>query len=274
MKLRSVMAKLRGKGRDQVPTGLEASVIPDLPTVIRPNEGPMVVPDTEAAEVIARNLQGAANDLERLYYSHRGHLAFKWHHYLKVYDRYLGRYRNRPLRLLEIGVMDGGSLEIWRKYFGQEAVIFGIDISERCAAFDGHGGAVRIGDQSDTTFLEKTVLEMGGVDVVIDDGSHIASHQRASFRTLFPMLSPDGIYICEDVHTAYWEGWEGGLQRPGTFIERAKGIVDQMHGWYAPVPTSPADLDFLRSVQSVSFFDSMVIIEKGQKERPYAVAVR
>ena len=58
-------------------------------------------------------------------------------------------YRNRPVRLLEIGVFKGGSMHLWRKYFGLEAILFGIDIDPKCAQFDGRDAQVRIGSQDD-----------------------------------------------------------------------------------------------------------------------------
>ena len=97
--------------------------------------------------------------------------------------------------MLEIGVAQGGSLALWRKFLGDEAVIFGIDIDPKCAAFDGSGGRVRIGSQDDPKFLRDVAAEMKGIDVVLDDGSHIGRHQRASFDVLFPLLSDGGIYI-------------------------------------------------------------------------------
>ena len=109
--------------------------------------------------------------------------------------------------MLEIGVFMGGSLALWRKFLGPDAVIFGIDINPSCIAFDGQFACVRIGSQDDPQFLRSIVAEMGGIDVVLDDGSHIASHQRASFDLLFPLLSDGGHYIVEDMHTAYWRSF-------------------------------------------------------------------
>ncbi len=84
--------------------------------------------------------------------------------------------------MLEIGVSKGGSLALWRKALGDRATIFGIDIDPKCAEFDGKFAKVRIGSQADASFLKSVVDEMGGVDLVLDDGSHVASHQRASFE--------------------------------------------------------------------------------------------
>lgn len=72
------------------------------------------------------------SDMERIFYSHNGRTTYKWHHYLELYDIHMKRFRNNEVRVLEIGVQTGGSLQIWRKYFGQKAIIFGIDIDQRC----------------------------------------------------------------------------------------------------------------------------------------------
>lgn len=156
-----------------------------------------------------------------LFYGYDGdHLINKWNHFLPIYSRLFAPYRNgmpdgRPLRFLEIGVYEGGSLDLWRRFFGESAILYGIDVDPRCAVFDGRAAQVRIGSQADPAFLRSVVAEMGGVDIVLDDGSHVASHQRVSFETLFPLLAEDGLYVAEDLHTSYWRDYEGGYRRKG-----------------------------------------------------------
>jgi hypothetical protein len=251
-------------------------------------ESMLVVSDEDAHAYIVRNLEGATNELEKIYYSHKGRRILKWHHYLSIYDRHFQPYKTLALdrlnnstniapegklRILEIGVQNGGSLQMWRRYFDAKAVIFGIDIDPRCKEFEEEDCQIRIGDQSDPTFLRSVIDEMGGIDIVIDDGSHIASHQLASFRFLFPLLVQEGIYICEDLHTSYWDDWEGGYKKDGTFIEFTKDIIDNMHEWYFHNPSATNDLNLKKIVLGVSVYDSVVVIEKGNKERPYAVHV-
>jgi Methyltransferase domain len=208
---------------------------------------------------------GAASDIARLFAEHRGEGVDKWHHYLPLYERYLGPLRGRPLRFLEIGVFKGGSLEMWRKYFGPEAMIYGIDIDPTCARFDGRDGRVRIGSQADPEFLAKVVDEMGGVDVVLDDGSHVMAHIRASLAALFPRLSPGGTYIIEDLHTAYWPQYGGGMG-PENFYGTVRAMVDDMHGWYHEAGVAhPATAG---QVTGIHVHDSMVVLEKGTAHRP------
>ncbi len=209
---------------------------------------------------------------------HEGNLVDKWRHYLPIYDRLMGPFRDgftdesgvrRPLRFLEIGVSQGGSQQLWRKYLGPEAVIFGIDINPDSAkAVDPSNSQVRIGSQADPEFLRSVVAEMGGVDVVLDDGSHVAQHQRVSLQTLWPLLPEGGMFMCEDVHTAYWTQFEGGLRSPGSYIEEIKELIDDMHAHYHDGGLSSGLLNARDEVGAIQIFDSIVAIEKAKRGAP------
>ncbi len=206
-----------------------------------------------------------------LFFSNQGRPVAKWLHYLPIYDQLLGSYAGSKVKMLEIGVAHGGSLELWRKFLGDEAVIFGIDIDPKCVAYDGGGGRVRIGSQDDPKFLRDVAAEMKGLDVVLDDGSHVGRHQIASFDVLFPLLSDGGLYIIEDVCSSYWPHWEGGRNRRGTIIEYLKNKVDDMHNHYQKKGLNkPADMTDMESIQ---FFDSIVAIRKRKQLPRYQVMV-
>ncbi len=217
-----------------------------------------------AADIGAK--YGPVGDIVQLFAQHRGEGVDKWHHYLPLYERYLGPWRGRPLRFLEIGVFKGGSLEMWRRYFGPEAVVFGIDIDPTCARFDGRDGQVRIGSQADPAFLKAVIDEMGGVDVVLDDGSHVMSHVRASLAALFPRLSAGGIYVIEDLHTAYWEQYGGSPDGPANFYSTVRAMIDDMHGWYHGAGV--AHPQTAGQLTGIHIHDSMVVLEKNQAHRP------
>jgi cephalosporin hydroxylase len=198
-----------------------------------------------------------------LFFANTGRRTGKWLHYLGVYDKILDPFVNTPARMLEIGVSGGGSLQLWRKFLGRQAVIFGIDVDPQCAPLGGDDAVVRIGSQDDPEFLRTVIAEMGGLDVVVDDGSHIASHQRASFEALFPLLSDGGIYVLEDLHTSYWPRFEGGLRRRGTAIEYLKAKIDSMHAHYQRKGVNRAEL--IEPIESIQFFDSIAVVTKRQQ---------
>lgn len=207
------------------------------------------------------------DDMSRLFYDHNGRHISKWSHYLPIYDRHLSGFRGRPVRMLEIGVFKGGSLQLWRKYLGKDATIFGIDIDESTSRFDDEDARVRIGSQADPNFLRYVVAEMGGIDIVLDDGSHVAPHQRISFETLYPLLNKNGLYVVEDLHTAYWHGYfEGGFRRRGTFIEEMKSLIDDVHyPWHR---RRQRFAGVHESAEAIHFYNSMVVIEKRDVEAP------
>jgi len=223
------------------------------------------------SEEVQRLEKVAESDLAKLFYSHNGRIINKWLHYLEIYDKEFAIYRNTSLSFLEIGVSQGGSLELWRKYFGENATIFGIDIDPACAQRFDPPNQVRIGSQEDEAFLIRVLDEIGDPDIVLDDGSHVSRHQMTSFRILFPRLKVGGLYIIEDLHTAYWpESFEGGYRRRGTGIELAKTLVDDMHGWFH---NSGQRLAPQTQIASIRFYNSIVVIEKGDISMPGHIQV-
>jgi len=221
-----------------------------------------------AEDIDASAYQG---DVARIFFANKGPLVHKWLHYLEIYERTFARFRGKPFRFLEIGVSKGGSLQMWRSFFGDQATIFGIDINPDCAAINGQHGQVRIGSQDDPAFLASVIAEMGGVDIILDDGSHVARHQRVSFDILFPLLSDDGLYVIEDMHTAYWGHFEGGLRRPGTAIEMLKGKVDEMHRQY--FERGRNDFAKMLAIESIQFFDSIAVVHKRAQDERRVVMV-
>lgn len=208
----------------------------------------------------------AGTDMERAFYDNTGRDVHKWTHYPAIYDRHFEPFRGRPVRMLEIGVFRGGSMDLWRRYFGEHLVVVGIDVDPRCAQLDTPATAVRIGSQSDPRFLASVVAEFGPFDIVLDDGSHVGSDQRASFGALFDHVRDGGLYVIEDLHTSYWpHPYGGGYRLPGTGIELVKDVIDEIHGWYH---STPGSLGVRESVTAIHVYDSIVVLEKGRKSRP------
>lgn len=207
-----------------------------------------------------RTKYGFDGDLLRIFAGNKGEVVHKWHHYIPIYDRYFAKLRGTPVRFLEIGVSKGGSLRMWRDYLGPEAMLYGVDIDPACARFDGGAGQVRIGSQDDAEFLAAVVAEMGGVDVVLDDGSHHMDHVRASLSILFPALATGGVYMIEDMHSAYWQAWGGGYGQAGNVFRDLQPIIDDMHGAYHGQGMRMPKVG--PSVSAVHVHDSIIVLEK------------
>ncbi len=120
------------------------------------------------------------------------------HNYLPYYWMHFRDIRKQVKKVCEIGLQNDYSIRMWEEFF-PNAEVFGIDIDPQCKSFEGDRRRVFIGDQSDPQFLAEFLNEVGGgLDVVIDDGSHLVEHQLATFEILFPAMSSHGIYVMED----------------------------------------------------------------------------
>jgi demethylmacrocin O-methyltransferase len=193
----------------------------------------------------------------------------KWgsHWYTQHYQRYFGTLRKRPLNLLEIGVggeamvdYGGASLRMWKRFF-PNARIVGIDIFDK-RHFSEPRIDVRICDQTDAQALRKLSEEYGGFDIIIDDGSHVNEHVIGTFRTLFPLLRPNGIYAIEDTQTSYWPSYGGGRARPDTLLNFFKGLTDGLN--YAEYSDDGYTPDCLEgNIVEMAFFHNLVIVRKG-----------
>ena len=113
------------------------------------------------------------SDLERYFDDVRdGPGVWKWRHYFDVYTKHLARFRGAPLTFIEVGVYSGGSLRMWRHFFGERARIVGIDLSPQVLTYENQSEYGRpeifVGDQGDPEFWRRTLAHIGSVDVVLD----------------------------------------------------------------------------------------------------------
>ncbi|MGI9169120.1 MAG: class I SAM-dependent methyltransferase [Caulobacteraceae bacterium] len=204
-------------------------------------------------------------ELWRDFLTNRGKAIHKWEHYFPIYERHFEPWRGRSLTFLEIGVAKGGSLDMWRRGFGPLARIVGIDIDPTSRRHEGPGIFVRVGDQSDPGFLRSIVEEFGAPDIVLDDGSHQMADVRASFEFLYPRLPKNGVYLIEDLHTAYWKEYGGGVDEPASFVNFAKSMIDKLNADHARGAVEPDA--FTRDTFCLAFYDSVIVFEKGHAWR-------
>ena len=207
------------------------------------------------------------NALERHFRRNRKRLIHKWMHYFEVYDRHFARFRCKRVVVVEFGVSHGGSLQMWRKYFGRKATIYGIDIDPRCKKFESKRTKILIGDQEDRDFLRSIVAKTGPIDVLIEDGGHTMGQQIATFEEIYPTMAEDGVFLIEDLHTSYWADYGGAYRDPGTFIEYAKNLTDQLNAHHSQQPELEVD-DFTRTTKSMHWYDSIIVFERGSVVAP------
>lgn len=208
-----------------------------------------------------------ANPLYAYFLAHRtGRLLDKWVHYFPIYHRHLERWRGKAPRVLEIGVYQGGGLDLWEHYLGPTAVLVGLDIDEAAIRMADPRRTIVLGDQADPEFLRSLVESHGPFDVIIDDGGHTMEQQIVSIETLFPLLAEGGTYLVEDTHTSYWDDHGGGLRREGTFMEWVKDRLDDLHAYHRPDPVHPVWADH---VDGVHCYDSVIVFDKVRRPAPF-----
>ena len=194
----------------------------------------------------------------------------KWTHYFDVYERHLQKFRNTSVILLEIGVKNGGSLSLWRKYFGPSAKIFGADIYEKSLQMQkdniyGNPERIIIGDQGTESFWNnvKEALPGNKLDILIDDGSHIPEHMKLSLDYSLKLLRPGGVYICEDVHQS---------NNPllhyvfNNIIYSKSSMLSTLNSFR---PSSRETSYYQRNIFAVSFYPYIVVVEKNKYSRKF-----
>jgi hypothetical protein len=192
-------------------------------------------------------------ELERYFDEHlTGPGLFKWRHYFSIYERHFAKFRGRPVVIVEIGIFSGGSLAMWRTYFGDAAQIVGVDIEPACRQYEGPNTRVFIGDQSDPDFWKRFVQEVPEIDIIIDDGGHRADQQIPTLEALLPHLRPGGVYLCEDMHGRF-----------NAFQEYLNGLAGNLHAVHRTgKQLSTKTTRLQRSIDSIHLYPFVAVIEK------------
>jgi hypothetical protein len=219
--------------------------------------------------------------LEELFDRGTGGRSSKWRHYFEIYERYFAPFRGKACTYLEIGVSQGGSLEIFKEYLGPDAKVIGLDINPDCLQWARNGLEVLIGDQASPEFMSQVVAPKGPFDLILDDGGHIPDQQLVSFLSLWPTLKEGGIYMVEDLHTSFWLGGQGS--RFGiNFYDFARGLVEKLSAYHVDerlmeryalareVRSSSVSFNnFATSeIHGIHFYDSIIVFEKRRRIEP------
>lgn len=173
--------------------------------------------------------------------------------YFEAYDALFARYRGQPITFVEIGVLGGGSLFMWREFFGPQARIVGIDLNPEARKWEADGFEILIGSQSDPTFWRDALARMGEIDVVLDDGGHTYEQQIVTTECLLDAIRDGGMLVVEDTHTSYMKGF-GAPRR--SFVRYAYRMADRINRRFARLD-GPAE----RRVWSIRIFESIVAFE-------------
>ena len=212
------------------------------------------------------------NPLRQYFDLHQtGRGIWKGDHYFEIYHRHFKKFIGQEVHIVEVGVYSGGSLEMWKEYFGPQCRVYGVDVNPDCKAYEADRIEIFIGDQGDRRFWQSFRKEVPSVDILIDDGGHLPEQQIVTLEEMLPHLRPGGVYLCEDVlfvHNrfgAYVSGLANGINACPP-----DGIPADPHGdTHSVVSTG-----FQRAIHSVHLYPYVVVIEKCKHPKERLVTLR
>lgn len=210
--------------------------------------------ETDSSRLRDSSQLDLGNPLARYFVAHTaGAGMHKWIHYLDIYHRHLHRFVGTEVNVLEIGIASGGSLGMWKEYFGPRSRIYGVDVEPGCKMFEDERTHVFIGDQSNRPFLRRVRDQVPRIDVLIDDGAHQPEHMIATLEEVLPAMPPGAVYICEDVH--------GHNPFTGYVYALANALNVLTFGPADPAPAYCSPLQ--QAIGAIHFYPFMIVIEKA-----------
>ncbi|WP_367269958.1 glycosyltransferase [uncultured Pseudacidovorax sp.] len=217
--------------------------------------------------------------LRRLYQEHQGKVSDKWSVYLDTYETLFAEYVHQSARVLEIGIQNGGSLEIMARFLPQAERIVGCDIDPLCEGlrYEDPRIAVIVGDAVSDEVQARVLALCPSFDLVIDDGSHTSRDIVRAFARYFPTIREGGAFVAEDLHCSYWAAFEGGLFHPQSSLAFFRALVDVINHEHWGVPGGrrrlisafeaayDVELDeaVLAQIHAVEFVNSLCIVRKA-----------
>lgn len=191
----------------------------------------------------------------------------KYDTYFPIYEDLFGRFRGRKVTFVEVGILGGGSLQAWRRYFGAESRIIGVDLNPALKPIlESKGFEIHIGDLADPQFWKDFFAKVGQIDLLLDDGGHSNLQTWTTLVQALPHVRDGGVIAIEDTHASYLR--EFGNPGPRSFVTRAKAVVDQLNLRSSRISRQERDkfgrpalfdaMDPRASVFSIRFYESVV----------------
>jgi len=180
----------------------------------------------------------------------------KWESYFQVYDKIFKKYKNQKITFVEVGVSSGGSLFIWREYFGKNARIIGIDLNPEAKKLEKYGFEIFIGNQSDENFWRNFYEKVGNIDVLLDDGGHKNIQQITTVHNSLRNINNGGVIVIEDTHTSYLKKFKNPSYF--SFINYCNKIIENLHKRCELIGKS--NNIYTSKIWSINFYESIVVI--------------
>jgi len=191
---------------------------------------------------------------------HSGKGIWKWRHYFEIYHRHFAKFVGREVHIVEIGVFSGGSLDMWKAYFGPRCHVYGVDIEPACKNYEGDRVKIFIGDQADRKFWKTFREQVPALDILVDDGGHVPEQQIITLEEILPHLRPGGVFLCEDVPWVH--------HRFAAFVA---GLADNLNAWTGEPGHT---LGFQSQIHSIHQYPFVTVIEKCEHPKDRLISER
>ena len=196
-------------------------------------------------------------------YKNLKHVSLKYDTYFQTYEEIFSKYVGKEITFVEVGVLHGGSLFMWREYFGEKARIIGIDLHPAAKELEKHGFEIYIGSQSDINFWKNFFSKIGKIDILLDDGGHGNVQQIVTLSEAIHNTNDDGTIVIEDTHTSYLKKF--GNPSKYSFLNYSKYLIDVINSRFSDIKVIKNN-NFKNKIYSISFYESIVAIKINSKK--------
>ncbi|MDC3100636.1 class I SAM-dependent methyltransferase, partial [Candidatus Pelagibacter sp.] len=180
--------------------------------------------------------------------------------YFYFYEDLMKKYRGKEITFVEIGVQRGGSLLMWRDWFGPKARIIGIDLDENAKKMEKYGFEIFIGDQSSKEFWKKFFDKIGMVDIILDDGAHTNEAQIITTFHTVNFINDGGLLIIEDTGSSYLKKYSNPQKY--SFINYSKFLIDDLfYRGSKQVAINKKKMSLNDKIYSIKYFPEIVAFE-------------
>ncbi len=189
--------------------------------------------------------------------------------YFPAYVELFGHLVNKECTFIETGVLDGGSLFMWRNWLGPKARIIGLDLNPEAVKWRDSGFEIFIGDQGNPDFWKETLNEIGSFDALLDDGGHQSFQQIVTTIEAIKFANSNCVIAIEDTFTSFMKDF--AAHGSFSFLEYAKDATDillgksfGMYGNRFPNKINSEAVNDFKNVYSIQFYNGIVAFHLNQ----------
>ncbi len=211
----------------------------------------------------------------RLAWEKSPHPSFKHTNYFRIYAELFGHLVGTRCTFIETGILEGGSLFMWREWLGPRARIIGVDLNPQASKWRDHGFEIHIGDQGDPAFWRKAFEEIGPFDALLDDGGHQSFQQIVTVQEALRHAGGLCVIAVEDTHTNFAKDFARHGRH--SFLEYTKDATDVLlaksahfESYSFPKIRNREIVDLFHPVHSIEFYMDIVAfkVDPALNRRP------